>query len=247
VSAFYPSNVLEQFAANVELVVNASPSTGAFTRSSYRFTLDKEPDSAPDGLYFLDVSGVLPRYRSWGDGSKRTDGNITVRLLYSRPGGNLSGGDRQSVLRNAADDCDKLADVCENPDNYGASTSGIRTVIFNGASRVQESAKGEIWEARFTTQWQSVLDTDTVGALTQGRFILDGIASGTNQLVAFNTNSLATGSEAFVVAEWRVFRLKKTDVQVPDNTAIVAAIGGGNWLAEWYDDASAGTLTTTVA
>lgn len=245
-SVVLPSNVLAQFAANVELVVNASPSSGKFTRANYRFTLDEQPASAPDGMYFLDMPSIGPRETRWGDGSNITNATVTVRLLYSRPGGALGDGDRQGVLRNAASDCIKLGDVCENPSNYGASTSGIRVVVFQGASRVTDQKLGEIWEARFSCQWQSDMDTTTVADLTQSRFILDGISSGTNQLIAFNTNSLSTGSEAFCVAEFRVFYLSKTDVQVPDNASIVAALGGGNWLAALYTNPVTGVTTTSI-
>ncbi len=229
-SVFLPSNVLDQFATNVELVTGANTASGAFKRSNYRFTLDREPDSAPDGLYFLDFARADPHLRRWGDGSKITDSIVTVRLIYGRPGGSLGGGDRQSVLRNAADDCDKLGDVCENPANYGASTSGIRIVTFDGYSRVETSNHSEIWEVRFRAQWQSDLDTDTVVDLTQSRFVLDGITTGTNQLVAFSANSLASGSEVFVVNVWDKFILDKTSTLTPDNITIVAALGGGNWL-----------------
>ena len=247
-SVFLPSDVLAQFATNIELVGNASTSRGTFTRSGYRFTLDKEPDTAPDGLYFLDMVRGDPHLRRWGDGSQITDGIVTVRLLYGRPGGNAGGGDRQSVLRNAADDCSKLADVCENPANYGSSTSGIRIVTFDGFARVETGGHMEIWEARFKVQWQSDMDTDTVVDLTEGRFIFDGVASGTNQLIAFSTNSIATGSQAFCIAEWRAYRLDKTDTTtISDNIQVADALGGGRWIAEFYGNASTGELLTTVA
>lgn len=231
-SVFLPSNVLDQFATNVELVVNASSADGKFTRSGYRFTLEGEPDSAPDGLYFLDMQSVQPHLRRWGDGSQITDSIVTVRLLYGRPGGALHDGDRQGVLRNAADDCSKLADVCENPSNYGSSTSGIRIVTFQGASRISDRKLGEIWEVKFAAQWQSDMDTTTVVDLTQSRFVFDGITTGTNQLIAYSTNSLASGSQAFVVSVWRSFTLDKTSTLTPDNITIVAALGGGNWVAD---------------
>jgi hypothetical protein len=231
-SVFLPSNVLAQFAANVELVVNASPDSGKFTRSAYRLTLDEEPDSAPDGLYFLDMPSIQPHLRRWGDGSQITDSTVTVRLRYRRPGGALHDGDRQGVLRNAADDCDRLADVCENPSNYGSSTSGIRIVTFQGASRVSDKGLGEIWEVRFACQWESDLATSPVLDMTQGRLIVDGITTGTVQLVAVSTNSLASGSQAFVVSVWRSFSLDKTSTLTPDNITIAAALGGGNWVAD---------------
>lgn len=231
-SVFLPSDVLGQIATDVELVVNASSRSGKFTRSAYRFTLDKEPASTPDGLYFLDMQAIQPHLRRWGDGTQITDSIVTVRLLYGRPGGSLGGGDRQSVLRDAADDCTKLADVLENPANYGSSTSGIRIITFDGAHRVQEKALGEIWEVRLRVQWQSDMDTTTVVDLTQSRFIMDGITTGTNQLVAYSTNSLASGSQVFVINVWRSFTLDKTSTLTADNITIVDALGGGKWLSD---------------
>ena len=231
-SVFLPSDVLGQFEINIELVSNASTRRGSFTRSAYRFTLDKEPDSAPDGLYFLDMVRADPHLRVWGDGTQITDSIVTVRTLYGRPGGNAGGGDRQSVLRNAADDCEKLADVCENPANYGSSTSGIRTVTYDGFARIEQQALGEIWETRFKCQWQSDMDTTTVADMTESNIIVDGIDTGTIQLIAVSTNSLATGSNAFVKTVWRNFHLDKLDTQTPDNITIVAALGGGNWLTD---------------
>lgn len=233
-SVFHPSDVLGQFASNVELVTNASTRSGGFTRSAYRFTLDKEPESGPDGRYFLDMVRVDPHLRRWGDGSKITDSTISVRLLYARPGGGAGGGDRQSVMRNAADDCDKLADVCENPANYGSSTSGIRIVTFQSAQRVQQTSHGEIWEVLFACQWQSDLDTDTVAEMSQVRWIADGIDTGTVQLISLSVTSLETGSKVFVKSVWDSFTLDRSDTQTPDNITIVAATpaGSGNWLRD---------------
>ncbi len=244
-SVFLPSDVLGQFATNVELVTNASGPAGAFTRSAYRFTLDKEPDSAPHGLYFLDMPSVGPRETRWGDGSNITNSAVTVRLLYNRPGGALHDGDRQGVLRNAASDCIKLGDVCENPSNYGSSTSGIRVVIFQGASRVQDKPLGEIWEAKFSCQWQSDMDTTTVVDLTQRNVVVASIAA----LEAYAVNSLASGCKAFVTdaAVWSSFTLKLGDTQQADGVQIVATlpVGAGNWLRDWYGTGD--TLISTVA
>lgn len=227
-SVFLPSDVLGQFATNVELVGNASSRSGGFTRSPYRLTLDKEPDSTRDGLYFLEMVSVGPRLARWGDGSNITDSVVTVDILYGRPGGTAGGGDRQSVMRNAASDCIKLGDVCENPANYGSSTSGIRTVTFQIAQRTQQLPLGEIWTARFACQWQSDMDTTTVVDLTQTNIIVDTIAA----LEAYSTNSLSTGSKSFSKDVWDTFTLRKEDTQTPNGITIVAALGGGNWLRD---------------
>lgn len=232
-SVFYlGANVIAQFATNVELVTN--PDTGAkiFTASAYRFRLDKEPDSGPTALYFIDLDHSEPHLRQWGSGEQKTNSIIVVSVMYARPGGSLGGGDRLSVMRNAHDDLQRMSDVVENPANYNSSVSGIREIRYQGTRRVADLGKSEIWEVRFWCQWQSDLATTPVVDLTAAGIIMDGITTGTNQLVAYSTNSLDSGSQAFVVSVWRSFTLDKTDTQTPDNITIVAALGGGNWLAD---------------
>jgi hypothetical protein len=233
VSVFYlGANVIAQFATNVELVTD--PDTGAllFSASAYRFRLDKEPDTGPDARYFIDVVQSDPHLRRWGDGSQITESIITVDVAYQRPGGSLGGGDRLSVMRNAHDDLQRMSDVCENPANYNSSVTGIREIRYQGTQRVADLGKSEIWRVRFWCQWQSDLATTPVVSLTPARIILDGISTGTNQLIAYSTNSLASGSQVFVVTVWASFTLSKTDTQTPDNITVVAALGGGNWLRD---------------
>lgn len=247
-SVFYlGANVIAQFAINVELVDDPDTGKLIFTASPYRLRLDKETDSGPAARYFIDIESSDPHLRQWGSGEQKTDSIITVDVLYARPGGSLGGGDRLSVMRNAHDDLQRMADVVENPANYNSSVTGIREIRYQGTRRIADLGKSEIWQVRFWCQWQSDLATTPVVDLTQANFILDGINTGTSQLIAFSTSSLASGSQAFVTSVWRNFRLDKDDTQTPDNIQVVGALGGGNWLAEWYANQSAGTLDTTVA
>lgn len=230
-SVFYlGANVIAQFATNVELVDDPDTGKLIFTPSGYRFRLDKAPDSGPAAMYFIDLDRSDPHLRRWGDGSQITESIITVDVMYARPGGSLGGGDRLSVMRNAHDDLQRMADVCENPANYNSSVTGIREIRYQGTRRVADLGKSEVWQVRFWCQWQSDLATTPVVDLTEGRLIVDGISSGTTQLIAISTNSLESGSSAWSIAEWEEFVLDKTDTQTPDGTTIVAAIGGGNWL-----------------
>lgn len=232
-SVFYlGANVIAQFATNVELVTNPDTGAAIFTPSAYRFSLDKEPDSGPAALYFIDLVESLPHLRQWGSGEQKTNTTIAVQVAYYRGGGNLHGGDRLSVMRNAHDDLQRMSDVVENPENYNSSVTGIREIRYQGTRRIAALGKSDIWEARFWCQWQSDLATTPVVDLTQARLIVDGITSGTVQLSAISTNSLASGAQAFVVSAWASFTLSKTDTQTPDNITIVAALGGGNWLRD---------------
>ncbi len=160
----YLSTILGQFATNVEAVSTASSQDGTLTASGYRYTLDKEPDSGMDGKYFLSVTDVTPRERYWGTGEYITDGHVVVQLSYFRGGGDAGGGDRQTVMRHAADDCQQIADICENPENYNSSVTGLRQVLYQGSTKVHDLSKAEVWEVRFFVQWLSDIANVTVSA-----------------------------------------------------------------------------------
>jgi len=215
VSTFNATSVLNQFHANLALITTASP--GTLTRSAYRFTLDKEPDSGPDGLYFVDITGADAYERKWGSGETIITGRVSVRTAYFRGGGSAGGGDRRAVMRNASDDCQLIADVCENPDNYNSSASGIRSIIFEGFSRVADLPRSEVWETRFTVQWRSDLQTLPV----QDFMVASIIADTLSDLSALNVKSLAAGTGAVVTgtSPFSVYLLDK------DNDAGDAADG----------------------
>ncbi len=167
-SVRYLSTILAQFATNVEAVDTASSQDGTLTASGYRYTLDKEPDSGMDGKYFLSVTDVTPRERYWGTGEYITDGHVVVQLSYFRGGGDAGGGDRQTVMRHAADDCQQIADICENPENYNSSVTGLRQVLYQGSTKIHDLSKAEVWEVRFFVQWLSDIANVTVSTSSQG-------------------------------------------------------------------------------
>lgn len=155
VSTFIPAPVLAQFDTNLALITGVSSAGGVLHPSGYRFPLDKEPDSALDGCYFLDVEGVDPHMRVYGTRENITAARVTINVAYYRGGGDAAGGDRESVLRNAGDDAMHIADVCDLPANFNSSVSGIREIRYEGSRRVLDMPRGEIWRSTFWTQWRS--------------------------------------------------------------------------------------------
>jgi len=152
--------VLAQFDTNVALITSEAVNAigGGFKASAYRFGVDKEPDSAAEGLYYLDMARVLPKARYWGTGENIWEGEVTVQLGYYRGGGDaggVDGGDRRAVMARANDDCMRLSDVCENPANYNQGTTGIRRIVYTGHRRTYDLKKYEVWEVGFTVEWRS--------------------------------------------------------------------------------------------
>lgn len=156
-SVFLPSAVLAQFHTNLALITGASSIDGKLVPSDYRFPLDKEPDSALDGRYFVDVLAIDPHLRVYGTGENITAGTIAVNVAYHRGGGTAAGGDRETTLRHAGDDAMRIGDVLDLPANYFAQTSGLREIRYQGSRRVLDLPRGEIWQTTFWAQWRSDL------------------------------------------------------------------------------------------
>ena len=157
-AAYKASDVLGQIATRIDAITSETPDAG-FKRSAYRFKIEDEPEGAIDGLYFVDLEGAQPYQRNWGTSENVIDGRAVVYVAYSRPGGDRGEGDRQTVLRNAADDCQRIADMVEDPNNYSSTTSGIREIRFQGYERVQDLPRAEVWAVRFFVQWRSDMIT----------------------------------------------------------------------------------------
>ena len=227
-STFDATSLLNQFHANLASITTSS--VGAFSRSAYRFTLDKEPDSGPDGRYSIDLSSVAPFDRKWGTGENVCTAVISVRVAYARLGGDFGGGDRQTVNRSAASDAMLIADVCENPANYNSSDSGISVVVFDGFSRAMDLGKCEIWETRFRVTFRTDLHTTPVQDLMVASLITDS----TTALSALSVLSLASGTGAVIPAtatsDARLFFLDKENVaaDVANGDDILSATGTGS-------------------
>jgi len=154
-STFLPAAVLATFHVNLALITGTSSIDGKLVPSGYRFELDKGPDSALDGRYFVDVLGVDPHERRYGTVENITAATVAVNVAYFRGGGDAAADDRIATLRHAGDDGMHIADVCDLPANYFTATSGIREVRYQGSRRILDRGKGEIWEHRFWAQWRS--------------------------------------------------------------------------------------------
>lgn len=157
-SAQYASTVLALFDTRIATITSETPD-GGFVKSAYRFDLEKEPDSAIDGLYYVDVMQIDPQNPQFGATETGWDAMIAVKVGYFRGGGDMDGGDRQTVTRAAADDMQKLADVLGNTAYYDGANTGVRRIIFRGAQRVQQTAAKDIWEARFFVNWRGSVIT----------------------------------------------------------------------------------------
>lgn len=157
-----PSGVLAQFATNVELIDNASTTDGRFRAAPYRYLPQEKPDSAMDGQYFISLERITERDPHWGTGENIQRGVVTVQVSYYRGGGDAGGGDRQSVMRNAGDDCQVIGDVCENPENYNPTVTGIRRISCVGSTRTHDLPRAEVWETTFNVEWRSDLATTPV-------------------------------------------------------------------------------------
>lgn len=172
-SVQYVTPMLAQFDTNIALITNeaANPQGGGFKPSGYRFTADQEPDSAAEGLYYLDVPRVAPKSRFFGTGENIWKGSVKVQLGYFRGGGNaggVNGGDRRSVSVRANDDCMRLSDTCENPLNYNSASTGIMVIQYTGHYRAFNLKKYEIWEVDFDVTWRSDLATTNTISSTLG-------------------------------------------------------------------------------
>lgn len=187
--------ILAQFDTNIALITSEAVNAqgGGFQASAYRFTPDKEPDSAAEGLYYLDVPSVKPKARYFGTGENIWTGSVTVQLGYYRGGGDAGGsdgGDHRSVMARANDDCMRLSDVCENPANYNSPATGIRWIRYNGHRRSYSLKKYEIWEVAFDVEWRSDLADAGTGTSTS-----DDVAILT---IAGEYGSTSSGSEDVV-------------------------------------------------
>jgi hypothetical protein len=243
VSVQYITAVLAQFDVNIAAIANevANPNGGGFKASAYRIGADKEPDSAAEGLYYLDMANTLPKERYWGTGENIWTGKLTVQLCYYRGGGDaggVDGGDRRSVAARANDDCMRLSDVCENPANYNRDTTGIRWIRYTGHRRAYDLKNYEVWEVGFDVEWRSdqTLTNSSTSTTTGSGVICDGISTGTIQLSTLDVvaGGYASGTEAFVLSVRGEFILDRASTLTPDAISIVAAYppGYGNWLRD---------------
>ncbi len=226
-SVQYVTAMLAQFDTNIALVTNeaANPLGGGFKASGYRFSADKEPDSAAEGLYYLDVPRVAPKERYWGTGENIWVGTVTLQLGYYRGGGDaggVDGGDRRSVAVRANDDCMRVSDVCENPANYNRDTTGIRWVKYTGHRRAFDLKKYEVWEVDFDVEWRSDLATTNVVSAASGGVMLT--ASSTTALTATGTSLLSVGQQALVTSsDGQAYVLHAPVASVPDGSYVLAS------------------------
>lgn len=148
------SDVLALFHTRIDTITTETPDSG-LTRSGYRLTLGQEPDGPADGLYFVDIESILPEARTFGRQENIWAMNVNVEVGYFMGGGDMDGGDRQTLARNAANDIMRLADVLTAPTGYDGSNTGVREIRFQSGGKVIDAPHKQVWRAQFWVQWQS--------------------------------------------------------------------------------------------
>jgi hypothetical protein len=131
----------------------AVPHTQAFSESAYRFLLQEEPRGALSGLFRLESETGLPHGPYWGGGVQIWESIVAIEIGFAIGGGDMGDGDRQSIMRTAADSVCRIADQLEHPEELEIEATGVREVRFQGADRVDISPTIEIWRLRFWVQW----------------------------------------------------------------------------------------------
>jgi hypothetical protein len=149
--------MLAQFGTMIEMITseNVNPAGEGFRPSRYRMVPEEEPDSGLEGLYFVDLPSTDGKEPYFGTGRNIWRGDVTVQLGFARAGGDAGSGDRASVRDTANDDCMKVSDVCENPLNYDAQSSGIRIIKYRRHARSFDGKRSEVWTVTFAVEWES--------------------------------------------------------------------------------------------
>ena len=241
-SVFDATTVLNQIHAMLASITTAT--SGKLSRSPYRFPLDREPESGPDGRYSVEIVSVAPFDRKWGTGENVVTAAVVVRVAYNRFGGDAGGGDRFTVNRHANSDAMLIADVVENPDNYNSSASGISVVKFQGVNRLSDLPKSEIWETRFDVTFRTDLHTSPVLDAMVGSLICES----TTVLSALDVQGLASGTGAVIPAtadaDARLFFLDKENLAGDEANGedILEATGTGSPV--WREKAGLPSTST---
>ncbi len=149
-----PSTILDWVDTRMAVITTESPDFG-FAKATDRVSVEKTVDSAIEGLYETEFLGFADDGPQYGDGSRIHNGSFRIKLGYLRPHGDLNGGDGGTVMRNAADDCQRVRDVIACTDGYDGDNTGIRRVIPHQARPVAAKKNSEVWACDFDVQWQS--------------------------------------------------------------------------------------------
>lgn len=136
------SGVIDLFATNIRAIAPRLREAG------YRRALGDEPEGGSDGMFMVDVPSGTQGRPMFGDGCAARVLTVVVLVRYFRV-------DRRAALRSGADDMRRLRDMCSDPRSYSTATNGVRSITYLGGSRVADEARSEIWEARFSVEWQN--------------------------------------------------------------------------------------------
>lgn len=220
-----PSGIIDQFVANVRAILHGTQRGGRFLEAGYRRKLEDSPAGGANGMFHVEaVTGKQGR-PFWGGPDTIRELGVNVRVAYWRS------ADRRQANRDAIADSARIGDLCENPANYSYATTGIRSVRMLGAARVVNAPQLEIWEVRFTVEWEQTgvyLASVIPPTAPSGGFV---ITVATIAALGAYPNALLPSGQflAWVLETSRFYRLDAAS-GTADGVTIIAANDGRMWF-----------------
>lgn len=148
----YPIN---RASAILDYVAKRAATVEGLRQSLGRIAVAEEGDTSIHRRFYVDSLGTTPAVRSWGAGVHASRLEVSVEVGFRVDGG-ATRGSKDVIARLAADTCQSVADVVEDPTaNYDRQVTGIRTIEYKGAQALVRNAQREVWSVRFSIVWES--------------------------------------------------------------------------------------------
>jgi hypothetical protein len=141
----------------------------SFHRSSYRRPLEKEPAGGIHRRFEITATAGRLSRRPLNRDTQPMEVDITVRIAFSRRGGDAASGtnrgDRLGVNDTAAADTMLIADALIDIRNWNQAVTKLRDVRFLGMTKTTDTPDLEVWTLRFTAEYLykwTMLPTGTI-------------------------------------------------------------------------------------
>jgi len=222
------STVIDQFVRNVSLILSGTQNGGRFLQAGYRHTLEVYDRGGINGMYHVECTGARQARPFWGGTDAVRELDVVIRVAYWRI------ADRRRSNRDAAADMARIGDLCESPAGYAFQDVGIRSVKLVSANRATNTEHLEVWEAKFTVEWEQpfvwVVTPDTTQAAPVGGGFMFTVAT----LAALGTypvlGMLSGAWLAFVEETQRQYRLRAYTGTASNGVSLISAPDGRQWV-----------------
>lgn len=141
-----PRAILDNTIAKI-LATNAG-----FRLGNSRLPIEKWPEGPAHRHFWPAITGGRISRQMFGNGETPVLFDLSVKVYYTRPGGNAGGGDRRQINEVATDDATLIADALTDLRSFDLQVTAIRERTFAGSSMVVDGAKFVVWESRFPTE-----------------------------------------------------------------------------------------------